>query len=183
MRQQFYMFQNQHKVIASIMNYGWILIKSYIFVFILTTYVIKPICVQGSSMYPTLKEGNIGVSSIFTKTINGIGRFDIVIVKVGEELWAKRVIALPNESIAYKNDELYINGEIIEEPYFDTNYVQRKKDQYNTSSFTEDFGPIILGDKEYFLMGDNRHISLDSRVHGAFHEEEIISKDTFIFIQ
>lgn len=185
MRSRFYAFQRNHHRISSLLSYGCLITKSYIFVFALTTYMIKPIYVQGSSMYPTLQEGAIGISNIFVTSFREIERFDVVIVKSPtkqKEEWIKRVIALPKETIQYKHDVLYINGLAVQEPYLDSQYMNHKKIQYDTPCFTEDFGPMVLGEDEYFMMGDNRHISNDSRQVGTFHKEQILASDTFILL-
>ena len=88
-------------------------------------------------------------------------RFDIVVVNKiveGDNL-IKRIIGLPGETIRYKGNRLYINDEIIEDKY--------------ASGETENFQEITLGDDEYFLMGDNRLISKDSRVLGVIKKQEI----------
>jgi signal peptidase I len=71
--------------------------------------------------------------------------------------------------------DLYINGEIIEEPYLDTEYAKN-----NAQPFTKDFGPVTLGEDEYFCMGDNRPHSTDSRYYGPFKRDKIISKGIMI---
>lgn len=77
-----------------------------------------------------------------------------------------------------KDDVLYINGEPQEEPYLNTSYVKSIRAQGR--KFTEDFGPITLKDDEYFVMGDNRVVSHDSRAVGPFHKEDIIGKNAYI---
>lgn len=152
---------------------------SFIFVLILTTVFIKPIRVYGSSMYPTLHDGDIGFSNIITLTIKGIDRFDIVVIKMNNssEHLVKRVIALPNEQICYSGDKLYIDGSYIKENFFDIPYVTSAA---SSGVFTKDFACQILGNDEYFAMGDNRPYSSDSRYYGTFTTDQIISKGIFV---
>ena len=129
-------------------------------VVLIRTFFISPALVSGSSMEDTLYDGELViVNKIALKS--GIDRFDIVIVNIGDELLIKRVIALPNEKIEYKNNVLYINGEKIEIPF--------------EFEDTEDF-VHTTGDDEYFVMGDNRDVSQDSRVLGAFNIKSIKGK-------
>lgn len=141
---------------------------SLIAVFLITQFIIKPIRVDGNSMYPTLKNGELGIASVFKTYNQNIKRFDIVIIKLeSKEYLIKRVIALPNEVIEYKDDTLYINNQKVDEAFFNEEY----KSQYDI--FTSDFGPIQLDDDEYFCLGDNRINSKDSRYYGAFGTSQI----------
>ncbi len=115
--------------------------------------------ISGNSMYPTLKDKQV-VKVSKTKEIN---RFDIVIAKKHDNyLIVKRVIGLPNEKVEYKDNHLYINDKPVTEDFIDL---------YSTK--TENF-VYTLKDNEYFLLGDNREYSTDSREHGPFRKEEII---------
>lgn len=144
------------------------LIISFIIVAVLTHFVILPVRVDGSSMYPTLQDGQMGISYIFKRNI-GIERFDIVIIEseMAQEKLVKRVIALPNEEIRYEDNRLYINGEYVEEEFLDGVY---------TSDWSYTAGP-----DEYVCLGDNRSVSRDSRYYGAFKDEEIVSTGIFVY--
>ena len=150
---------------------------SLIFVLVLTNFVVKPIKVNGSSMFPTLKDESLGFSNIFMFELFGVNRFDVVIVYVEslDEYLVKRVIALPNETIEVKDNQVYVDGKLIDQSFLDESYVNQ------FPIFTNSFGPIKLADDEVFLMGDNRPYSSDSRVFGAFKLDAIIAKDAYIF--
>ena len=150
---------------------------SLIFVLILTNFVVKPIKVNGSSMYPTLKDESLGFSNILMFELFGVNRFDVVIVYVEslDEYLVKRVIALPNETIEVKENQIYVDGKLIEQPFLDELYVK------DFPVFTNNFEAVTLKKDEVFLMGDNRPFSSDSRVFGAFKLEDIIAKDAYIF--
>ena len=122
------------------------------------TFIVTPIIVQGESMVPTLKGGEVMVLKKYDTNYN---RFDIVVVNKsveGDNL-IKRVIALPGETIRYRNNILYINDKVLEDEY--------------AYGDTGNFQEITLGEDEYFLMGDNRAISLDSRALGIIKKQEI----------
>ena len=154
---------------------------SFVFVLLLTNFVIKPIRVNGSSMYPSLKDKEIGFSNILSYKVFGAKRFDVVIVYVDElkEYLVKRVIGLPGEIVEFKNDTLYIDNKAISQPFLSDTYMNSVKG-YFSGIFTNSFGPVILGDDEVWLMGDNRPYSSDSRRFGAFKLTKIISKDAYI---
>lgn len=117
-------------------------------------------------MYPNLKDGQTGISFVISKYF-GIDRFEIVIVKTENKDIVKRVIGLPNEKIEYREDKLYVNGELIEQ---DFDFVK---------DGTEDFS-IELKDDEYFVLGDNRIVSRDSRDIGPINKSKIVSLHVFV---
>lgn len=154
----------------------------FVVVMLISNFVVKPVHVDGDSMHPTLNDGEIGLINIFSVQQQGIERQDVVVAKHedynGKEDWVKRVIGLPNDTVYAKNDVIYINDKALAEPYLDNEYANNIRKQGRV--FTEDFDKVTLQDDEYFLMGDNRVVSFDSRKVGAFKEKDIIGKDAYI---
>ncbi len=146
-------------------------------VFCVTNFIVRPVRVEGSSMYPTLQDGELGFSNVVGYKVNDLKRFDIAIIYVPEknEYLVKRVIGLPGETVSYTNGQLYINGEAVDEPFLDQDYV----DSYN-GTFMDDVEPITLSNDEYYCLGDNRPHSSDSRYYGPFKKENIRSKSVFV---
>lgn len=128
-------------------------------------FICTPINVSGNSMSSTLKDGDIMLLNKLSLK-DGIDRFDIVVVKTETNYIIKRVIGLPGETISYKDGVLYINGKIYE-------------DKYNLTG-TNDIDPVKILDNEYYVMGDNRSISKDSRTIGAIKKDRIIGKTNFV---
>lgn len=151
-------------------------------VFICTTVLFKPVRVEGDSMKPTLLDGEYGLSNVFSVLNGDINRFDVVVVKSknDDNLWVKRVIGLPNETIEYREGKLYIDGTYVEETFLDEAYVLEMTNG-NADLFTADFGPIKVGENQVFLVGDNRGVSLDSRMVGCFEMKSLVSKSVFIY--
>ena len=140
----------------------WVPYLIVIFLVILVKiYVVTPIRVNGSSMDDTLSDGDIMILNIIDYKFNDIKRFDIVVVDEEHEPLIKRVIGLPGESIEYKDNELYVNGKKI-------------KDKFGTYE-TDDFY-YNVPKEEYFVLGDNRTNSMDSRVFGSFKKKQIRGK-------
>lgn len=137
-------------------------------VVLIRTFIITPVRVDGLSMYPTLKNGEILLLKKYDKSFE---RFDIVVVKYDTTRIVKRIIGLPGDTIEYKNSILYVNGVEVEEPYLDST---------RTSDF--DLSKIHLTkipDDYYFVMGDNRNNSTDSRVIGAVPKKDILGTTNF----
>lgn len=127
-------------------------------VLLIRTFLVTPIIVQGESMKETLNGGELMLLYKFDQDYE---RFDVVVInKVveGDNL-IKRIIGLPNETIRYKEGLLYINDTIVEDKY--------------AYGETANFQEVTLGDDEYFVMGDNRSVSLDSRILGVIKHNEI----------
>lgn len=147
-------------------------------------YLVKPTWIYGVSMYPTLKDGAFVASNAFVGHFMDVHRQDIVIAydsKFAPVVIVKRVIGLPGETIYAKNDVVYINGEPLDEPYLNSDYARTFRELQG--SFTADFGPVTLGEDEYFLMGDNRVKSEDSRVRGPIKRDAIKACGTFVILK
>ena len=132
-------------------------------VILIRTYIITPVRVQGPSMNNTLENGDI----LLLYKLGKYQRFDIVVLKEEEDKDAiiKRIIGMPGETIEITDGNIYINGEIIE-------------DNYGFGK-TSDYNRIVLADNEYFLLGDNRIVSKDSRYFGAIKRDNIKGKAIF----
>ena len=141
--------------------------------------------VEGQSMYPTIQHNQQAFINVANAWMNDIERFDIVVVREEheDELWVKRVIGLPNETIAYQNGKLYIDGKLVEETFLNQKYVESELKRLHVNYFTEDYPSYTLADDEYFLVGDNRFNSLDSRYAsvGAFKRKQIVANGILVY--
>ena len=135
-----------------------------ILVLVIKYNVVAPIRVNGRSMNNTLKDGDIMILNIIGYKTSNLKRFDIVVVDNGKDYLIKRVIGLPNEEVEYKDNKLYINGKLV-------------KDKYGNGN-TSDF-KVKVKNNSYFVLGDNREDSLDSRYYGAFNKKKILGKTNF----
>ena len=145
---------------------------------IVKNYIVLPVQIHGSSMYPSLENEASGYSNLLGYHSTDLKRFDIVIIYIPQkdEYIVKRLIGLPGETVSYQNGMLYINGEHVAEDFLDAKYVAT----YN-GTFMNDVAPVVLGEDEYYCLGDNRPHSSDSRYYGPFPKENIRSKGIFLY--
>lgn len=147
------------KIIKEILPYVLIIIA----VILIRTFIITPVRVDGASMDQTLEDGQI----LLLYKLSNIDYGDIIVLdeeKEGEII-IKRIIGMPKDTVSIKDNTVYVNGEELEEDY--------------AYGETSDYEEITLGDDEYFILGDNRPISKDSRYFGPVKEDEIIGKVIF----
>lgn len=152
------------KIIKELVPYILIIVVVLLF----KLYIMTPVRVNGSSMAPTLQDGDLMILDIISFKLSGAKRFDVLVADQGEELLIKRVIGLPGEKVEVRLQQLYIDGEKINDPFIK---------EMNMSETID----IQLGKNEYFLMGDNRSNSMDSRTFGPFKKSQIKGKTDLIF--
>ncbi len=136
-------------------------------VVLIRTFLVTPIKVNGQSMYKTLNGNEI----MLLWKQKEIERYDIVVADLivdgkKEDTLIKRVYGLPGETIECQDGIIYIDGKKIEDEY-----------AYGTTS---DFEKVTLEEDEYFILGDNREISLDSHIFGPVKKENIEGVTDFI---
>ncbi|RHX65138.1 signal peptidase I [Lactobacillus delbrueckii] len=128
--------------------------------------------VSGPSMQPTFEDGDrlIAVRHFTPK------RNDVVIIKAPNQpgaMYIKRLIGLPGDTVQSKNDVLYINGKKAAQPYLNNKY--QKADHLAGVNYTNNF-KVKLKKNQYWVMGDHRDVSNDSRLFGPVSRSSILSK-------
>lgn len=168
-----------------IKNWGIFFVLAALFI-ALRIFIIVPVTVNGHSMDPTLADGQ----KLITYQLSNIERFDIVTTKEPDDLdklAVKRVIGLPGDRVQMQDDVLTINEEEVDESYLEPYQQEFAEDQLqsaysynpafqeiaeNADAFTSDF-TYVVPENNYFVLGDNRLISKDSRAFGFVDQSMI----------
>lgn len=136
-----------------------IILLTFLFIMLFRSNVVQRIIVYGDSMQPTLMQDDVCFAKKFDIKPR---RYDIVTVKVGGQTIIKRVIGLPGDVLEIKDGYVFVNGNPVQKEY---------------NFFTTKYGVLeslfIVGENEYFLMGDNREVSYDSREIGSVKIDKI----------
>lgn len=163
--------EEKPSLIKEILNF--ILYAAIVFglTFFIITFIGQRTMVQGPSMYSTLENGDNLILEKVSYRFHDPKRFDIVVFRYAhadKTFYIKRVIGLPGETVQIIGEDIYINGEILEEDFgFEPIY---------SSGLASN--PWTLGEDEYFVLGDNRNNSTDSRDPSvaAVNRKQIVGK-------
>lgn len=148
-----------------------IIATALVFAFIITQFI-RPTLVRGESMYPTLEENDYLIINRISYKIGEPKPGDIIVFGTNllqddgkKKDLVKRVIAVEGDHIKIENSQVYVNDELLDEPYIHDNYTEGSID-------------MIIPEGKVFTMGDNREKSLDSRYEdvGLVDEKNIMGK-------
>lgn len=164
------MEKNNEKVKKSIKReiFEWVMVfvVAAAMAFVVRTFIFEPVRVDGSSMLDTLTDGEYMIATKFDYIFGDPERFDIVICNypnTNDGMYrVKRIIGMPGDIVQLLGGQLYINGEHMEQ-------------NFDMHSVTENFGPYTVPENHYFVLGDNRNNSKDSRAAmvGPLSRDEI----------
>lgn len=186
---------DERTLLEDILGFIKVFVASAIVILLFVNFVAHPVRVDGRSMYPTLKNGEFGFTNVGGVLLNGVERGDIVVVTMDEDgqktHWVKRVIGLPGDTVSCVNDVVYINGKVLDETkYIDPDYRQSLVDKFGyfnkvpnaDNTDVVDFEEVKLKDDEYYVMGDNRPYSKDSRYVGPVKKSQIFAKKMLVLL-
>ena len=135
---------------------------------LLITFVVQAFKVQGTSMVPELRNGERILVNKFIYNFRSISRGDVVVFWYTEDpdvSFIKRVVALPGDRVEIKRGKLLVNGELVDEPYVKPEHIDRRS-----------FPSQEIRAGHYFVLGDNRRGSNDSRSWGLVPQRYIYGK-------
>jgi signal peptidase I len=140
---------------------------------IIIVFFYQPVKVEGTSMAPLLSDQERIFINKFVYHFEPIGRGDVVVFWYPldrTKSFIKRVVGLPGDEVEIRRGRVYINGKTLEEPYVPSQYID-----------TAAYGPVQIPRDEYFVMGDHRISSNDSRIFGPVPSAFIYGKAVFAY--
>ncbi|WP_114211147.1 signal peptidase I [Acidisarcina polymorpha] len=149
------------------------LMISVVVSFLIITFLYQPVKVEGTSMAPRLHDQDRLFINKFAYNFEKIERDDVVVFyypRDTQKSYIKRVIGLPGDTVRIDDGEVFVNGKAVAEPYVP----ERFRDVRSMDSFRVPQG-------EYFVMGDHRSISSDSRDFGPVERKLIYGKAAFVY--
>lgn len=144
-------------------------VLAFVSYFLISHYILQSVQVAGLSMWPTLHNADRYFLNRWIYDIRAPKRGEIVVLRDPTDgaYCVKRVVALPGETLHLKNGRLFVNGKLLSEPYL----------PFGVKTFTPDKVQdklIQIGSDKYFVLGDNRNDSFDSRYYGAIPRQNIL---------
>jgi len=144
---------------------------------VLYLFIMTPHEVVGRSMYPTYEDGEFLMANKVQYQISEPKRGDVIIFKYSEtQDFIKRIIGLPGETVGLQDGEIYIDGKILNESAYLDEAIYT-----NGSDYLHEGETITVGQDEYFVCGDNRNHSSDSRTFGPISVENIKAKAWIVY--
>lgn len=145
--------------------------------FFLYLLVLRPHKIKGASMMPNYPDGEYLLTERVSYYLESPKRGDVVVFKppVSEDEYIKRIIGLPSETISVKNGKFYVNNEVLNEKYIDS-YVYT-----DGSSYLQEGQSITVSEGQYFVVGDNRSHSYDSRSWGPIKKSVISGRAWVVY--
>lgn len=144
----------------------YLVISTFFLTIVFSACAPQPVLVEGTAMMPTFNDGD---KILIDRNFGELKRGDIVMFlypKDRTKSYIKRIIGLPGEMVEIKSGQVFINDELLDEPYVENSYNQAKPN----------FPPQKIPEYQYFVLGDNRDNSSDSRFWGTVDKELIKGK-------
>ena len=149
-----------------------VIVTALVLAFLIKTFVVGNFWIPSESMVPTIEVNDKVIVTNFSYWFEGPKRGDVIVFRYPLDTkkdYIKRCIGLPGETVEFRDSKLYVNGQLVEEPYLPEGLI------------FEDYGPIEVPEGQYFMCGDNRNHSSDSRVWGFVEKRLIIGKAQVIY--
>ena len=146
---------------------------------VIYVFFFRPFEVKGESMYPNFYDKEYVLTNLIILKFDNPKRGDVVVFKAPPDPnkdYIKRIIGIPGDSISIKDGKVYLNGNILDE----SGYLKPDVKTY-PGAFLKEGETVKIPKDEYFVMGDNRLYSSDSREWGFVNKNEIVGNSLFVY--
>lgn len=154
-----------------------LVIAGAIFV-VIYAFLVRPFQVTGQSMFPTFKNGEYVFTNLLSQRFGPLDRGDVIVFKAPpseDKDYIKRIIGIPGDRVKIEGGKVFLNGKLLNEPYIDTTI------RTDARGFAQEGQEISVSESSYFVMGDNRPFSSDSRDWGLVTFDKVIGKSALVY--
>ena len=173
----------KQKIIDWVLDFVETVVTSLAIFFVIYIFIVQPHQVNGHSMDPNLRTGEYLLTEKISYRFGQPQRGDVIVFKaplnacIGDNCdYIKRIIGLPVETVKIANGKVYVNGEVLDESKYLSDSVIT-----GAADYTAGDKEVVLGEGQYFVCGDNRQQSSDSRYWGPIEESSIIGRAFFSY--
>lgn len=155
-----------------------LVIAGAIFV-VIYAFLVRPFQVNGSSMFPTLSNGEYVFTNLLSQRFGSLDRGDIIVFKAPpseDKDYIKRIIGIPGDTVRIEGGRVYLSGNLLDESFYLAPTVHT-----SAGGFASEGQEIKVSPQSYFVMGDNRSSSSDSRDWGLVTFDKVIGKSTLVY--
>ena len=162
-------------------EYTEAIIIALVLALIIRTFIVQAFKIPSGSMLPTLQIGDHILVNKFILHFTSPKRGDIIVFKYPKDEgrdFIKRIVAIPGDKLEVRNKEVFLNDQLLDEAYVIHSDPNAQDQSFSPRDF---FGPVIVPPGNYFMMGDNRDHSMDSRFWGFLDHKKIRGKAFLIY--
>jgi signal peptidase I len=157
-----------------------VLLAACVFV-VIYFFLFRPYQVSGLSMYPTFKDGEYILTSLISLKVGGLHQGDVIVFHAPPDVdpekdFIKRIVGMPGDTVMVKNGDVYVDGRKFDE----SRYLQPDV-RTLAGAFLKENQVVTVPPDDYFVMGDNRPDSSDSRSWGFVMKKWVIGKSFFVY--
>lgn len=150
-------------------------------IFVINQFLFVTYTVKGDSMDPTLKDGEKVIVNKISYTLGNIDNGDVIVFHADKKAdYVKRVIGNAGDTVEYKDDQLFVNGKKVDEPYLEENKVAKTNilltENFSVKDLANANGKNKIPEDSLLVLGDNREVSKDSRYFGLIKEDQVVGE-------
>jgi signal peptidase I len=167
------------KIYAFFIDFLQTILLAFSVFLIIYIFIMRPFQVSGESMFPTFKDKQYILTNLIALRFSELKRGDVIVFRAPidrDKDFIKRIIGVPGDTVSLEDGRIILNGELLDESAYLSDIVQTIG-----GSFLAESEVVTVPPGQYFVVGDNRPASSDSREWGFLKKEDIIGKSFFVY--